>query len=543
MKRFIVFFLLFLILLPASSFSLTQEELEKNIQEINDQLEILKKQMRKMKTQEKFQDKRVAVVEEKTEDVGSKWSWLTIGGEYRFRLDSLEGKAHDYMQYNPAASYAVPDYPMPGMTTLFRSAPVEDYTTKNDSVMFNRFRLKVNAQVYEDLTVKSRLAMYKVWGHDSMTPVRGTYFADRSMGAFDGNMGYVPQDSTVRVDYAFATWSNIAETPVWFSVGRRYSTQGVPTNLRQNTEKIGTAGVAGHIIDYAFDGLTVGYAPYIEALPGAYAKFCYGRGYDSGFKTDAPGSNVPKDTDFMGLFIDPVYTDNLNIELQLVRASDIFDTLPDGGVSTNLGDIDNAGFYISGKLEDVGIGDLNLFVSGALSKTHPNENLYELPFFSMDGGTNWINGGYGLLYDDSDAMTAGGQGNDSHTGRSIYVGARYDIKKTGTKVGFEYNYGSKYWITFAPAADDLWTSKLGTRGSVYEGYIIQELPGTPVAKFGKAFVRLGYQYYKFKYTGSNNWIGEPKEISDLSTIDPTGTQMLATLESAQDIYLTLDVTF
>ncbi len=543
MKRFIVFLLLFSLVIPAGSYAVTEGELEQKIQDMNDQLDDLKKQMKKMKTQERFQDKRVAAVEEKTDDVESKWSWLTIGGEYRFRIDSLKGKTHDYMQYDSSAKYSVPDYPMPGMTTLFRSAPVEEYKTKNDSVMFNRFRLKLNAQVYENLSVKTRLSMYKVWGHGSMSPVQGSYFADRAMGAFDGTVGYVPQDSVLRVDYAFATWSNIAETPVWFSIGRRYSTQGVPTNLRQNTEKIGTAGVAGHIIDYAFDGLTIGYAPYIEALPGAYAKFCYGRGYDSGFKTTAPGSNVPRDTDFAGFFIDPIYTDNLNIEFQFVRASNIFDTLPDAGVSTNLGDIDNFGAYISGKFEDLGGGDLNLFVSGAMSKTHPNENLYELPFFSMDGGTTWQNAGYGLLYDDSDPMTAGGQGSDSHSGSSVYAGARYDIKKTGTKLGFEYNYGSKYWITFAPAADDLWTSKLGTRGSVYEGYIIQELPGTPVAKFGRAYVRLGYQYYQFKYTGSNSWIGEPKAIDDLNTTDASGTQMFAPLKNAQDIYLTLDVSF
>ncbi len=464
-----------------------------------------------------------------------------IGGEYRFRLDSLRGDVHDYMQYNPAGAYAVPDYPMPGLTTLFRSSPTENYTAKNESVMFNRFRLKVSARVLENLSLQSRLSMYKTWGHETMSPVQGNYFADRAMGAFDGNAGYVPQDSILRVDYAFATWSNIAETPLWFSIGRRYSTQGVPTNIRQNTQKIGTSGVAGHIIDYAFDGLTLGYAPKIEALPGAYAKFCYGRGYDSGFETDVTGTDFPKDTDFIGFFIDPIYTDNLNVELQAVRAFNIFDSLPDGGVSSNLGNIDNLGLYVSGRLEDLGIGDLNLFVSGAMSKTHPNENLYEMPFFSMDGGATWSNGGFGLLYDDNPMTPT--VDSESHTGRSVYAGARYDIKKTGTKVGFEYNYGTQYWITFTPAADDLWTSKLGTRGSVYEGYVIQELPGTPVAKFGKAFVRLGYQYYKFKYTGSNNWIGEPKEIDKLNTMDPSGTQMFAALENAQDIYLTFDVSF
>jgi hypothetical protein len=509
MKRFIVLILLCFLSMPAGAYSATQAELEQKLQELNKQMEDLKKQVGSMKTQEMFQDKRVAAAEEKAADVENKWSWLTIGGEYRFRLDSLEGKVHDYVS---------------------TTGGVNSYTVKNDSVMTNRFRLKVNAKVYDNLSVKSRLSMYKVWGHGSMAPVQGSYFADRASGAFDGTAGYVPQDSVLRVDYAFATWSNIAETPVWFSIGRRYSTQGVPTNIRQNTEKIGTAGVAGHIIDYAFDGLTLGYAPEIEALPGAYAKFCYGRGYDSGFKSDAAGSSTPKDTDFVGLFIDPIDTDNLNVELQLVKAYNIFDNLPDATVSTNLGDVDNYGIYVSGKLENIGIGDLNLFASAAHSKTNPNENTY-------------ANGGQaGLLFGD-DLMTPGLQGNVSKTGNSIYVGARYDIEKTGTKVGLEYNHGSKNWISFTPAADDLWTSKLGTRGSVVEGYVIQDLPGTPIAKFGKAFIRVGYQYYKFEYTGSNNWIGEPVKISDLNTTNALLTQMLAPIETAHDIYATLDITF
>ncbi len=534
MKLYSILCFLFLMIIPSGSYSATTEELESEITEMTKQLEQMKDKMNELKTQEMFQDKRVEMVEEKVDEVDSKWSWLTIGGDYRFRVDSLKGSIHDYMQYNPAASF--PAGPM-----TFFSAPVEGYNVKNDTVLFNRFRIKLDAQATEDITVKSRLSMYKIWGHGSMAPVQGNYFADRTMGSFDGNMGYVPQDNTLRVDYAFASMSNIMDTPLWFSIGRRVSTGGVPTNVRQNTKKVGTAGVAGQLIDYSFDGLTVGYAPKIEALPGAYAKFCYGRGYDSGFESDATGASNTEDTDFAGLFIDPIYTDNLNVELQYIRGSNIFDTLPDSGVSTNLGDVDMYGALINGTIENVGIGDLNLFVSGAMSRTNPNDNIREMPFFSM-GGTP-VNAGFGLLYDDSDPNTAGGQGNDAQTGTSIYVGARYDIKKTGTKIGAEYNQGSEYWITFTPAADDIWTGKLGTRGSVYEFYVIQELPQLPISSFGKAFIRLGYQHYAFKYTGSNNWIGEPKEIEDLTTSDPSGTQMLAPLKTAQDIYATFDVTF
>jgi len=458
-------------------------------------------------------------------------NWLEIGGDYRFRYDSLRGDVHDYLQYDPTANLGPFPTPMPGINMYVRSTPVTGDKAKNDSLLTNRFGLNLRAKALEDVTVKARLLMYKVWGHETEGPVQGQYFADRAMGVFDGSIGHVPKSANLIVDYAYATWSNIADAPVWFSVGRRPSTGGVPTNLRQNVEKTGSAGVPGFLIDYAFDGMTLGVAPDIEALPGAYAKLCYGKGYDSGFKTDLPGDNTPKDVNMLGINVVPYDTDNLHIELQWNRAFDIFDNMPDSGVRTNLGDIDQYGALVMGKV----LGNLNLFIAGALSKTHPTDDLFT---FAIDGnadGTVDMQTGAGLLYN------AGNK--KSHTGNLIYLGARYDIPTTGTKIGAEYNRGSKYWVAFAPAGDDIWTSKLGTRGSVYEVYVIQELKNKPISKRGKAFFRLGYQYYDFEYTGSNSWIGEPVKISDLSKTNPMTAQMFSPLDKAHDIYLTFDVQF
>lgn len=441
-------------------------------------------------------------------------NWLEIGGDYRFRYDSLKGTVHEYYQVIPS-SLGGGVMPMP------------EYDVKNNSLLTNRFGLNLRAKALEDVTVKARLLMYKVWGHETEGPVQGMFFADRAMGVFDGSIGHVPQSANLIVDYAYATWSNIADQPIWFSVGRRPSTGGVPTNLRQNVEKTGSAGVPGFLIDYAFDGMTLGVAPDIEALPGAYAKLCYGKGYDSGYKTDLPGDNTPKDVNMLGINVVPYDTDNLHIELQWNRAFDIFDNMPDSGVSTNLGDIDQYGALVMGKVLD----NLNLFIAGAISKTDPNNNLL---IIDLDGdGTS--EGAGGLLWDPTVKK-------ESHTGNLIYLGARYDIPSTGTKIGAEYNRGSQYWVAFAPAGDDIWTSKLGTRGSVYEVYVIQELKNKPISKRGKAFFRLGYQYYDFEYTGSNSWIGAPKKIDDLAK-SPMNAQIFSPLDKAQDIYATFEVQF
>jgi hypothetical protein len=493
--------------------------------------------------------------EKKEETAGP--SWLEIGGDYRFRFDSLKGKVHDYMQYNPFTT--TPYQPAPGYP-YFLASPVPGYTAKNDSLFLNRFGLNLKASATEDIDVKARLLMYKVWGHETTTPVQGNFFADRAFGPFDGTMGHVPQDNTLRVDYAYMTWSDIAGAPLWFSIGRRPSTGGPPTNLRQNTERLDTTtGVQALLVDYAFDGLTLGFAPDIPTLPGSFVKFCYGKGFDSGFKTDLPGQIELKDVNMAGLAVVPYSTEKLHIELQVNKGYDIFSAPPDGmnqwidtglmsggqpsgsfiqvwtPVKTNLGDITWLGGLLQGKL-----GNLNWFASAAMSKTDPNTNTFQMPFFSMDGKT-WMNAGFGLLYDD-DPMTPEVD-KKSHTGSAYYAGVRYDVKNAGTKIGAEYNHGSKYWIGMVPASDDIWTAKLGTRGDVYEVYLIQELKMKPISPRGKAFFRLGYQYYTFDYTGSNSWIGEPKKISDLNTMDPLGTQMFAPLKNAYDIYLTFDVLF
>ena len=243
-----------------------------------------------------------------------------------------------------------------------------------------------------------------------------------------------------------------------------------------------------------------------------------------------------KDVNFAGINLVPYDTDNLHIELQVSKAFDIF-AFPEfsstflGPVSQpnlNLGDITQYGGVVMGKLDDLGPGDLNLFLSAAASHTSPNDN-------ALGGGPFPQ---FGLMWDT-------GTGKESHNGYGLYAGARYDIKSSGTKLGLEYNYGSKYWITFTPASDDMFTSKLGTRGSVYEAYVIQELNKKPIAKRGKAFFRLGYQYYDFQYTGSNNWVGAPQKINGLSSTPTLSTipQFFPVLKNAQDVYATFEVLF
>ena len=506
--------------------------------------------------------------------------WLSIGGDYRFRVDSLHGQTAAYTDPNlmftnvgnklqsEAFSIAYPTYGSLGMpsgpalaafmnfgntmkkTTTYAGAmsflnpstnplagalgtlapygAVDAYKPSNETLYTNKFGLDLHAKATQNVTVNVKLDMYKSFGSQNDDATTGNYFADR-VGVFDGTLGHTPSDSALNVDRAYATWSNIADQPVWFSVGRRPSTNGAPTNLKLNAERPGNGGTPALLVDYAFDGMTVGYAPDIDALPGAYAKICYGRGYDSGFRAS---SNSLKDTDMLGVAVIPVDTDPLRVWLQWNRGFNIFDfpvmsntAFGNTAPSTNLGDIDWFGAGAMSTLKNVGPGNLNLFADFGLSVTHPNDNVSGQAGFQglMTGG-----------FFSPEAPT-------SKTGWALFAGVRYDLPSK-TKLGFEFNHGSEDWITFTPASDDMWTSKVGTRGNVYEPYIIQELDLKPISSYlSKTFIRIGYQYYDFEYTGSNNWVGAPVKISD---INPSyNMMMMAPVKSAHVVYATFDVRF
>lgn len=477
-----------------------EEAIEKKIESLQKEIEALKKQL---------QDHQKRI--EKTENTNIS-KWFTLGGDYRFRVDVLRADMPNYWQFNPV--------------NPFVPIPMAKQTVENDSLYTNRFGLNLKIKATQDVSVTARLVMNKVSGAQDSSAVLGPFFADR-VGLFDGTVGHIPNDNTLYVDTAYATWSNILGQPIWFSVGRRPSTGGIPTHLKQNAPKPDVSGTPALLVDYAFDGMTLGYAPDIDALPGAYLKICYGRGFESGFQT---ATNSLDDTDMFGVQVVPYDTEKLTVFLQWNRGMNIFDApvmkevypgFPTGPTTTSLGNIDWYGLNLLGKIKKVGIGNLNWFISTAASVTDPHEK--SGPF------------GTGLLLNPT-------ENKDSKTGYAIYLGGRYDIESTGTKIGLEYNHGTKNWITFAPAADDIWTSKLGTRGNVYEAYIIQEIKQKAISSFNaKAFFKLGYQYYQFDYTGSNNWVGAPVDIDALD--NPANAQMMSPLEKATNVYATFEVHF
>lgn len=439
-----------------------------------------------------------------------KREWLTWGGDLTVRHDVLLGHIPAYTQLT-----------LPGGVPTFTNMPAN--TVRNDSLLTNRFGFNMHAQPMEGVSFTARLLAYKIFGMQDGGATQANFFGDRQNVVFDGTTGHVPQDSILRVDQAYASVKDLFDLPIWFSAGRRPSTGGAPTNIRQDREVNGAAGIPGLLIDYAFDGATLGVAPEISALPGFAAKVCYGRGFESGFSQT--GSATPRDTDMLGLAVLAYETPDARVDVQYLRGFHMMDAIPGPSVRTNLGDIEEFGGSAIRTLRDVGPVDVTGFFSGALSAAIPSGNRMNIGFGPNNPG-----------------MLCSGPDCGYKSGWAGYVGGRVDVKKTKTKVGAEFNHGSPNWITFVPAGDDIWTSKLGTRGNVYEFYAIQDLGRAPIARDGRVFVRVGWQYYDFQYTGTNSWIGTPQKMSSVIQ-SPANAQFMPPLKNAYDVYTSFEVRF
>ena len=534
-KKFTVLALAGMIALPA----LASAGAGKAPADINNKIDDLSRQLEALKAELAQQNEAISEYGGKVEDMGDMLDERAEGwdlaarvkfyGDFRARMDYYSATGAEYM--NP-------------MTGQLDSGM--DFT--NDTMFTNRFRLNMRVKATENMEFKGRFAMYKAWGMES--------YARNDMGSwwpqFDGNTTRTPSDNALRVDRAFVNWNNIGGAPVWFSIGRRPTTDGPPAQVRLGSDQRLATPVA--YMDYPFDGISMGYAYSwgSEAMGNGRIRFCYGRGFENGLQWDlatfSGDTNIYPldDTDFMGLSWDVMKKGNRFMNIQSFAVTNMFNypnfqdpiinmMAPDMmGVNRAEGNI----YHTSAVYQDK-VANFTYFLAGGYSKTDP--------------------GGHGMFNDYATSMIPQADGTmlpnpmwapntDSETGYSLYAGIRYDVPNAGLKFGAEYNYGSEYWIAFTPGHDDMYLSKLSTRGQVAEVYMIYDLPtGEAVSKYAKTFIRLGYQHYWYDYTG-NDWNIQPYDVDDAMMM--TASYMMATqsgglmpIESADQVYLTLDVFF
>ena len=380
------------------------------------------------------------------------------------------------------------------MGMLMPATLVPAYKYKNTALQTLRLRLNMDAKMTDNLTFSGRLSMYKVFGDSTAVQV---FDGQPQSLNVDGTTTRVPNSDILRVERAYFTWSNIAGLPLYLSIGRRPSTDGPPMNLRQDEPRGGTP--MGSLIDYQFDGITVGY----HIGDKTTLRACYGVGYESGWGNgdvlQMPQDRL-SDTQLIGGNFDIWSTDKTLVQATVARAFNVTDGFPGVTVftlspltgesappavirftpSNNFGAIDLAGFLVQHR-----VGPLDVFGNVGWSGFRP---------------TN-VTGPFGGLGSNPFDVPA------NHDGYMIYAGARYNFANGKTKLGFEFNHGSKYWFNFAQAQDDIVAPKTSTRGNVYETYLTHRFNRFLIAK-------LDYEHYTVVWSGSGWDVGAPQKLSD-----------------------------
>ena len=320
--------------------------------------------------------------------------------------------------------------------------------------------------------------------------------------AFPDSYPFVSSTSTTETDsldlYRGYATLEIMDKRLKLTAGRRPMGENVPLSILQNKDDSDNRGNPSLLESFHYDGFSLSYAPENLSFLGSHWRVGYGHGYQAGLNQN---QDPLYDSQILTMVLMPVNLDNAKVWFQWLRGFEIYDSVPTTSTlfgnspsPTDIGSIDWFSAGASGTLKP-GYGILNGFADFGMSVTRPN------------GNTSPIAGFQGLM---SGSFLNPSQPQDQ-TGYAVYTGIRYDLPSL-TKIGFEYNYGSKYWISSTAGG------KTGTRGSVFEPFVIQEINFKPITSvFQKTFFRAGYQYFDYEYTGSNTWIGAPVKISEINS--------------------------
>lgn len=367
----------------------------------------------------------------------------------------------------------------------------------NNNVWSSKFNLNMDAKITEDMKFTGRLSMYKDWAQNN---------GRNEMYGMDSVQGRRPIDSSVFVERAYLDWTlnRGSIVPVTLTIGRQPSSDGPSHQFKDNTVRKSTYSALA--FDGAADGIVTTFnLEKITGLPEAGIRLAYGKGYQTPNTATSSyvNSNSGKvDTNFFAMFIDgsvPGVEGSL-LQLGYVNAKNVNMT------GTPIGDVVLTGAMA--EFTNIKNSGLDYFIHYGVSKSDSNgvSDTMTLASGSMPLGT----------------MTDG-------TGNAIWTGARYTFSgDNASKIGFEYNKGSKNWVNFTQGSNDI-LNKLATRGTAWEGYYIH-----PINRY--AHIRAGVQNIQYDYTMS----GYPHAGGD---IDSAQAIAAGAVKSLTNYYLMMGVLF
>lgn len=520
------------------------DQMKDQIRVLQEQLEALKKRLDQTeKDQKKAAEEAQDTAEEVEEldervaknEIHTATDKLALSVEIRPQVESIH---YSDVRFAPDAFVGgfFTDYPAgfngataaqaaAALQAMYRNGLIPDAEKRdasNDILWTTKFRLNMAAKLNNNLSFSGRMAAYKVWGDSTGVSFNNGRFADITL---DGNTSSLPHGDTIHLERAYFVYSNqVGQVPIAFSFGRRPSTDGPPLEIGNYSLEGGSP--LGTLINWQFDGASFSTNwEDVTGIPGAAFKLCYGLGFEGGYGNSYTLDQRADVNDVhMGGFIATLYDDgDTSAVLNFAHAQGITDgftgltVMPfivskedrnGDGVPEYYFDKNDGGFISRMQpTTDIGNwtglsavyrtkwGGADFFFSANWSHTHATK-ISANPFYELMG--------MGLL-------SSNGQLED-RDGFMFYAGTRIPITLFGGHLGLEANYGSKYWLGFTGAEDNIVGSKLATRGLALESYYIQPIFGP------NFFLKAGVQYIDYEYTGSGNPLGEPVPVASADAV-------------------------
>ena len=372
----------------------------------------------------------------------------------------------------------------------FRGLRFEQYTKHiNESVraiFSDRFRLNMKVELSDNLQFHGRMVAFYNWSDETKSKFPATNLF---------NEGRYPDDTEVKLERAYVDYffTPHPKLPMAFSFGRLPYTDGMPTDLRENTPRKSTYPAL------AFDCLGSGLAlsanlQPLTGLPDSALRFVYLRKVDDNdlYRYREDTVNVKSLDMYVGQFEtglpyawskDILYMVNLmyfprmpdeafkNLSPRILWPAD----LPD-----SLGSIWKLTFFVESRQF---LGSWFDWFAG-FSYMHTNT--------SGDAAT------YSILFPGSPLKTSMGLINDdgspSRKATAFHVGTRINFPLhalNDPKLGIEYNHGSRYWWGLNGAPEDPLT-KLDVRGDCWDFYWLQPIDKHFSARMGLTMLNRDY---------------------------------------------------
>jgi hypothetical protein len=415
----------------------------------------------------------------------------------------------------------------------------------------NRLRLNLHASISSWLQFHSRLSMTHIWSDDDY-PV----YPEMNLV----NESRIPSDITLKVERAYADifFEPYENLPMALTFGRLPTTDGFPTNLREDSARKSTYPSMAYDIEADGVGLSIDLSHFTGLKNSAYRLVYMRRCEDhesfSFGKTLTQKKGIYRTDDLassnLGILISQFETLLPGIfhnTLFLLHMVYIPKTPPqDMRFSDDAYQFyyDSSGFLFVDKPDSIGSGMkmtcyvesnnfLNLHIDAFLGAAYMKTKAKGALKFMIDPSVIGLPGPpikardayetYKHLLDQipnyapvlEELQTApdaiGLVCNDDHSDKDAYafhLGGRYQLpifKVNHPKIGIEYNYGSQYWLGFSEASEDP-LHKLSNRGSTWDLYYIQ--PANRYLTFRLGFTDMHKDYDH----GLSFYFGEPNAV-------------------------------